>query len=512
MATINCNEIYAQYVQPCGYMPVYGTAGFRADSSVLDSTVYRCGVLMALRSQLVGKACGIMITASHNKETDNGVKLIDYHGEMVDDTWEVYATELAQAKDGESIKQVLSRIYEQERFDLSKNLYHGKVIIGIDTRASGKHLARVCLDGVSALNAEPVMYGYATTPELHYAVVVANEHSVTACPSLPYTDNLIKCWKLLKTKQRTVLYVDCANGIGAMKLQTMQACLLELGLDLKLYNIMDGELNHLCGADYVEKEQTFPANMEDVPEGARCCSIDGDADRVVFFTKKNGSFHLLNGDSISCLTTAYLTDLLSPCIDNLTLGVVQTAYANGASTHYIKTCLQNVHHEYTKTGVKHLHHASKKYDIGVYFEANGHGTVLFSDKSKNALKDNDAVCQLFSQYTGDALGNLLMVDVMLQKITFEQWIDMYTNLPCKQMKFKANRAAFETTNADMVCVRPHGLQDVINNTVSRYEKCRAFVRPSGTEDVVRIYVESEHKDDVDKVTEVIMHSLQTWAA
>ena len=29
-----------------------------------------------------------------------------------------------------------------------------------------------------------------------------------------------------------------------------------------------------------------------------------------------------------------------------------------------------------KTGVKHLHHAAKHFDIGVYFEANGHGTVL----------------------------------------------------------------------------------------------------------------------------------------
>lgn len=27
------------------------------------------------------------------------------------------------------------------------------------------------------------------------------------------------------------------------------------------------------------------------------------------------------------------------------------------------------------TGVKHLHHKALDYDIGVYFEANGHGTV-----------------------------------------------------------------------------------------------------------------------------------------
>lgn len=33
-----------------------------------------------------------------------------------------------------------------------------------------------------------------------------------------------------------------------------------------------------------------------------------------------------------------------------------------------------------KTGVKFVHHEAEKYDVGVYFEANGHGTVLFKDK------------------------------------------------------------------------------------------------------------------------------------
>lgn len=38
------------------------------------------------------------------------------------------------------------------------------------------------------------------------------------------------------------------------------------------------------------------------------------------------------------------------------------------------------------TGVKHLHHAAIEYDIGIYFEANGHGTVVFSQRFKNELR------------------------------------------------------------------------------------------------------------------------------
>jgi hypothetical protein len=34
-----------------------------------------------------------------------------------------------------------------------------------------------------------------------------------------------------------------------------------------------------------------------------------------------------------------------------------------------------MHASCVPTGVKHLHHEAQKFDIGVYFEANGHGTV-----------------------------------------------------------------------------------------------------------------------------------------
>lgn len=33
---------------------------------------------------------------------------------------------------------------------------------------------------------------------------------------------------------------------------------------------------------------------------------------------------------------------------------------------------------FAATGVKHLHEKAEKYDIGIYFEANGHGTVIFN--------------------------------------------------------------------------------------------------------------------------------------
>lgn len=43
---------------------------------------------------------------------------------------------------------------------------------------------------------------------------------------------------------------------------------------------------------------------------------------------------------------------------------------------------------YAATGVKHLHEKAEHYDIGIYYEANGHGTVIFE---KNFLHKLDAL-------------------------------------------------------------------------------------------------------------------------
>ena len=52
---------------------------------------------------------------------------------------------------------------------------------------------------------------------------------------------------------------------------------------------------------------------------------------------------------------------------------------------FLLVLLQGLPVACTSTGVKHLHHRAASFDIGVYFEANGHGTVLFGSRAQEKL-------------------------------------------------------------------------------------------------------------------------------
>merc|ERR1712021_114362 len=100
----------------------------------------------------------------------------------------------------------------------------------------------------------------------------------------------------------------------------------------RLINTGDGVLNQDCGADFVKVGQKAPVGLE-LMGGQRYASIDGDADRLIYYTT-NGSFCLLDGDKMASLIAYYIVKKLGK-ETKLNVGVVQTAYANGAS----KTCI-----------------------------------------------------------------------------------------------------------------------------------------------------------------------------
>ena len=137
----------------------------------------------------------------------------------------------------------------------------------------------------------------------------------------------------------------------------------------------------------VQKGRTPPCGVTEGDSGKLACSFDGDADRIVFHAfapddkdSSKSKWILIDGDKIAIVTSLLLAQELQAADMQHTysLGVVQTAYANGAASDFLKE--KGIKTGMAKTGVKYVHHKALEYDIGIYYEANGHGTVIFSDR------------------------------------------------------------------------------------------------------------------------------------
>ncbi|KAG6912000.1 hypothetical protein DXG01_000248 [Tephrocybe rancida] len=501
----------------------YGTAGFRTLGNTLDSVLFRVGVLAGLRSKkLDGQTVGVMVTASHNPEQDNGVKIVDPRGEMLEGSWEAHATTLSNAPTTEDFIEALDTLVRATKIDLSKP---ARVVYARDTRPSGVALISALEDGLSAIGAEGRNAGVTTTPILHYLVKAINTKDTPDSYGDDSEDGYFR--KLGDSFQSLVsgrqpaehLLIDCANGVGALAASTLTGYLGgSLSLVLENSSISTpGALNHACGADYVKTMQRLPPSFADrMKPGQRACSLDGDADRLMYYyLDERGTFRMLDGDKIAALVAAFIVDLVkSAGLENeVKVGIVQTAYANGASTKYLSGRLPV---KCVSTGVKHLHHAAEHFNVGVYFEANGHGTVLFSPSTQQKLAQYQPstpaqstalnhlvnLTKLINQTVGDALSDMLLVETVLahRSYTGVEWDSLYVDLPNRLVKVVvADRNAFRTENAERRLVSPPGLQSKIDELVRRYEGGRSFVRPSGTEDVVRVYAEAVVRSQADEL-------------
>jgi len=521
---LNAIEYYSDaHPKPSDLHFQYGTAGFRTLGNTLDSVIFRVGILAGLRSKrLDGKTIGVMVTASHNPEQDNGVKLVDPRGEMLEASWEAHATILANAPSTDSFLEALDTLVKSTRIDLSKP---ARVVYARDTRPSGPSLISALEDGFKSLGVEARDAGVTTTPILHYLVKAINtkgtNESYGEDSEEGYFTKLSTSFKkLVAGKARPdPLIIDCANGVGAHA----GAKLVEYlgnGLSLVLENTATstpGMLNESCGADFVKTMQKLPPRLIDLMKpGQRACSLDGDADRLMYYyLDERGQFRMLDGDKIAALVAAFIVELvkLAGLESEIKVGVVQTAYANGASTKYLAERLPV---KCVPTGVKHLHHAAEHYDVGVYFEANGHGTVLFSRATQDTLASHEPstpaqstalnhlinLTHLINQTVGDALSDMLLVEVVLAHKSYSgvEWNSLYADLPNRLVKvIVGDRNAFKTEDAERRLVSPFGLQTKIDELVRRYEGGRSFVRPSGTEDVVRVYAEAGVKAQADEL-------------
>ena len=359
----------------------YGTAGFRMHAEYLPPLMIRVGIIIALRALQTQEHVGVMVTASHNDESYNGIKFADPHGGMVGPEQEEIAHILANERD---VKKLLNLIHElfvkytqknsQKSSSISgKNQNHAQrsssssamVHIGRDTRSHSPYLSDLIVRTIGSMGVTVKHHGVVTTPMLHHCVLHANpQYLPLMIPLRPnrtgYMELLAHAyWGLIQTLHNDTatttldpLIVDCACGVGYSAIVQLNEAIQRVSCGsshrrqlLARNGPGEGPLNDGCGSEAVQKKIQPPnwySEDANSTTPSYAASLDGDADRIVFFSSTDGIFQMMDGDKISVLVCEFLQAQLdelyaqNPTLPKLTLGVVQTAYGNGASTQYMQ--------------------------------------------------------------------------------------------------------------------------------------------------------------------------------
>ncbi|MHC6178432.1 phosphoglucosamine mutase [Clostridium sp. JNZ X4-2] len=415
---------------------------------------------------------------------------------------------------------------------LTETAHKPKILVGMDTRISGDMLESALVSGILSIGAEAICIGVIPTPAVAYltrkykadaGVVISASHNPVEYNgikffngsgyklsdaledkiqyiiesdfkgiSVPLGEQIGR--KIVVTEDALKNYVDfakstididlkglkvvldCANGASYI---TSVRAFEELGAEVKIINNNpDGiNINNNCGSTHPEELMRTV-----VEEGYDLgLAFDGDADRCLA-VDENGS--LINGDFIMAIIGKNLKDE-GKLYKNT---VVVTVMSNmGLDIALKKEKMSTVK---TKVGDRYVLEKMKEEGYKLGGEQSGH------------------IIMLDYNTTGDGLITALQISSIVKKSgkKLSQLASMMKNLPQVLANAKVSNDKKGIYEEDKEIV------EKIKEIRERLDGCgRVLIRPSGTEPLVRVMLEGEAQDEIDKIARNLAELIQRKA-
>ena len=355
---------------------------------------------VALMTTRLRADLGVMITASHNGFSDNGIKLFGPDGRKLSDEAELEIEALMEEgwKEGLAVNKDLGRVRRYEDFQAR--------YIEIAKRTFPKGMS-------------------------------------------------LKGMKIV---------IDCANGAAY---KTAPDTLWELGADEVIpigVSPNGSNINHKCGSTH-----TDAVISKTLETGADIgIALDGDADRVLICDEKG---KLIDGDQLLALIAKGWRD----SGDLANGGVVSTVMSNLGLEHFIK----NQGLDLIKTNVGDRHVAARMYEGGYNLGGEQSGHILMTDFAS----------------TGD--GTIAALQILAQIIhagkPSSEVLDVFDAVP--QMLKNIPYSGTSPLEKPEIVSAIKEAQEMLGNSG------RILVRPSGTEKLIRVMVESSDEAKVNKTVD-----------
>ena len=96
-------------------------------------------------------------------------------------------------------------------------------------------------------------------------------------------------------------------------------------------------------------------------------------------------------------------------------------------------------------------------------------------------------------------------------MSLSDWHSLYTDLPSHQLKVPVtNKSSITCSEDETIAYTPAGLQNALNLAMAATPMGRCFVRPSGTEDVVRVYAEASTQTLADQLANAAVDAIKQY--
>lgn len=410
-------------------------------------------------------------------------------------------------------------------FILTEGAHKPNIVVGMDTRISGDMLEAAMVAGICSVGAHAICVGVVPTPAVAYLTRYYNADAgiVISASHNPVEYNGIKFFNKDGYKlpdevedriERIIVnglcevpspvgenlgisdirkdaifdYIDFLKGIAEVELDGVKIALdcaegasyfaapeifKRLGAEVHvIHNNPNGKnINKDCGSTHMEELKRYT-----VENGCQIgFAFDGDADRCLAVDEKG---ELINGDFILAILSKDLKEIGKLDEDTLVVTVMSNMGLDIACKNEgIKTVK-------TKVGDRYVLEEMLKSGYRIGGEQSGH--IIFLDYNT----------------TGDGLITAIKLASVIRKSgkAISEHAALMKELPQVLVNAKVSNEKKENYNTDKIIL------DEIEKIEKDLEgKGRVLIRPSGTEPLVRVMLEGENQEEIDKMA----HELAT---
>ena len=402
------------------------------------------------------------------------------------------------------------------------------ILIGKDTRVSGDILLQAITSGIHASGKKYINIGICPTPTIPFlirhkklsgGIMISASHNPPEYNGIKIFDhkgkkiteslenkiqkligdintNDLICTKMISLKANEELmdiYIQSliqtmdAENLSGMKI-ILDTCygsattcakriFHNLGADVKVINNSKNglKINMNCGSTYLEPlKKAINENNADMG-----FSFDGDADRVIGIDS-NG--HVLDGDHILFLWGRELME--------------QKFLTNNL---LVSTQMANLGFEKAWNKIGGILYRTDVGDKFVYEAIQKKKAILGGEQSGHILSKINNFC-------GDGILTALQISKHCKKknITLNDWLkSSFRPYPQKltNINLDSNINKIKQKDRSLIC------QTIENININYSDRCRIFVRPSGTEPLIRVLVEAENEKQVHSLSREITNKL-----